>query len=121
MASNIMSVARGVFIVAAIPFTLLAALWLFLEHALPGSPGTDTGPVFALCGGTFIYGSLIALRGQLPLAYLVFVGLVLNIIGAFVWVPALGYRSGSFIGFAGLALAGLWVVSIRAAYLEARH
>ena len=116
-----MSVARVIFIVAAIPFTLLAALWLFLEHALPGSPGTDTGPVFALCGGTFIYGSIFALRGQLPLALLVLVGLVLNVTGAFVWIPALSYRSGSFIGFVGLALAGLWIMSIHEAYREARH
>ena len=113
-----MNSARTAFIIAAIPFTLMAALWMFLEHALPGSPGTDRGWVFALCGGFYIYGSIHCLRGELPLSLFVFFGLILNVIGAIVWIPALGYRSGNGLGYIGASLALFWMKAIYEAYRD---
>ena len=111
-----MTIPRLAFITVAVPFTLMAALWLILDRMLPGSPGTDKGWQFALCGGTFIYGSIFALRGELQLRPFVFIGLILNSIGAVVWVPALSYRSGDFIGYVGVALTALWCQAVYSVY-----
>ena len=113
-----MTSARTAFIIAAIPFTVMAALWLFLDG---GSSRAGSGWVFALCGGTFIYGSIFALRGELPLSSLMLVGLILNIIGAVVWIPAFGYHSGNSLGFIGVGLAAFWAKAIHSAYREESH
>lgn len=113
-----MASARTAFIIAAIPFTLMAALWLFLDG---GSSRAGNGWVFALCGGTFIYGSIFALRGELSLASLVLVGFFLNIIGAVVWMPAFSYHSGNSIGFIGVGLTAFWAKAIHSVYREESH
>ncbi len=104
--------------VAAVPFTLAAALWLFLEHADRSSWASREGPYFAVLGGIYLYGSIFALRGQLSLRQLVALGLVLNVVGAFIWVPALRGRDGWAVGYPGVMLAGLWVVALYQAFRD---
>jgi hypothetical protein len=116
-----MNTARGLFILAAIPFTLLAPFLLFMEQAWRTGRGSSGPTVFALCGGAYIYGSIFALRGQLPLSSLVLVGIILNILGACVWMPAFQFSDGSFIGLIGVGLTISWLIVIVRQYRDERH
>lgn len=76
---------------------------------------------FAFCGGVNIYGSIAALRGQLPLSALILVGLILNAIGAFVWLPSFRFSDGTFIGLVGLGLTLAWLFAVIDEYRNERH
>ena len=67
-ASPAMNSTRSLFIIAAIPFSLLAVLLLFLDKAFRTGGSTGSSMVFVFCGGVYIYGSIYALRGHLPLS-----------------------------------------------------
>ena len=62
--------ARVLFILASIPFCLAAVLLLFLDKAFKSGGSSGGSMVFVLCGGIYIFGSIHALRGQLPLRIL---------------------------------------------------
>jgi hypothetical protein len=116
-----MNTARSFFIVAAIPFSLFAVLLLFLDRSL-GSGGASFSPMsFVLCGGIYIYGSIYALRGDLPLPLLVFAGGILNFIGAFAWVPFFRFSDGALYGLVGLGLAVAWIFAIVEEYRAERR
>ena len=117
----LMNTARSLFILAAIPFTLLASFVLFMEQAPTTGRGSSGSMVFGLCGGAYIYGSIFALRGQLPLSSLVLVGIILNIIGACVWLPAFQFSDGTFIGLIGVGLTLAWLVTIVREYRDDRR
>ena len=110
-----MNLIRALFILAAIPFSLIAGLWLFLDH---GSGRAGGGILFAACGGIFIFGSIFSLRRELPLQLLAFYGSLLCLIGSGAWVPELSKDPGSIIGYAGVILSLLWGIAIIAAYHE---
>ncbi|MDZ4288175.1 MAG: hypothetical protein U0984_09460 [Prosthecobacter sp.] len=117
-----MSFSRLAFIIVAIPFTLLALLLVFLEMGMGRGSGIGAVGVFVLCGGAYIYGSICALNGQLPLSALVWAGLLLNIVGAFAWMPMFGSKSGGqLFGFIGAGLVALWCKAIYDGYRESRH
>lgn len=92
-----------------------------LSRAYGGSGGGTASIVFVFCGGVYIYGSIYALGGHLPLSALVFTGLFLNGIGAFAWVPALRFRDGQIFGLVGIGLTLVWVVTIISEYRAERH
>ena len=116
-----MNSTRSLFIIAAIPFSLLAVLLLFLDKAFRTGGSTASSMVFVFCGGVYIYGSIYALRGHLPLSLLVFCGAMLNLIGAFVWVPSFRFSDGAAIGLAGLGLTLAWIFAIVREYRAERH
>jgi hypothetical protein len=116
-----MNTARSLFIVAAIPFSLIAVLLLFLNKAFGSGGGTSSSMVFVFCGGIYIYGSIYALRGDLPLSLLVFAGAILNFIGAFVWVPSFRFSDGAVYGLMGLGLTLAWITAIIGEYRAERH
>jgi len=118
-----MQAARKAFIITAVPITFLAVLLLVMEKAFAGSPGSSTVPAFCLSGGTYIYGSIFALRGGLPLSLLVLLGIVLNIIGAIAWIPMAGHpsRDGIWVGAVGTWFTALWCMAVYSAYREESH
>lgn len=116
-----MNSARSLFILAAIPFSLLAILLLFMDKAFRTGGSTGNSMVFVFCGGIYIYGSIYALRGHLPLSLLVFAGCLLNLIGAFVWVPMFRFSDGAAFGLIGLGLTLAWIITIFREYRAERH
>lgn len=77
--------------------------------------------VSVFCGGIYVYGSIYALRGHLPLSLLGFTGVMLNLIGAFAWVPLFRSSDGAAIGLAGLELTLAWIMAIFGEYRAERH
>ena len=103
------------------PFSLLALLLMSVSRAFGSSSGGTTSIVFVFCGGIYIYGSIYALRGHLPLSALVVTGLVLNGIGAFAWAPALRFHDGVIFGLVGIGLTLVWMTAIISEYRAERH
>lgn len=111
-----MKLARTAFIIVAVPYTLVLLLWLFLAWMVPDRSDGREGLTFGLCGGGYIYGSLFSFREDMPLGYLIFLGVCLNLIGGIFWLPAFTYPGGSVIGLTGVALYAVWVRAIYCAY-----
>jgi hypothetical protein len=106
-----MRTARRIFIASAIPFSVLSLLILIFGRAEPS----------ILWCSIYIFGSISVLRGHLPLSYLVLSGLVLNLVGAVVWVPALFSRDGGIVSVPGMVLSLTWLFAIVAEFREERR
>jgi hypothetical protein len=115
-----MIIARTLFILIAIPFSLMAGLLLVLAFGFPDGHGSGNVGTLALCGGIFIYGSIFALKGQLPLGLLAITGLFLNGVGAIVWWRSFSFPAERWMGWVGIGLGGLWIVALSDAFLKAR-
>jgi hypothetical protein len=116
-----MNSVRGIFIFVSIPFTLLALFMMIMDLAFASGSSSSGSLVFVLCGGVYIYGSIVALRGNLPLSSLVFVGTILNIIGACAWIPQARFSNGKLLGIIGAGLTLAWISTIIREYRDESH
>ena len=116
-----MNSVRGIFICVSIPFTLLALFLMTIDLAFASGSSSNGSLVFVLCGGVYIYGSIVALRGNLPLSSLVFVAIILNIIGACAWFPQARFLDGKLMGIIGAGLTLAWISTMIREYRYDRH
>ena len=108
-----MTTIRSLFILTAIPFTLLIPLILFADQATRTNSRSSAGLVFfAFCGGIYIYGSIFALRERSSLSTLIASGVVLNLISACYWIPFCFSQELRIVGVIGAGLTFAWFITI---------
>lgn len=116
-----MKTLRIVFIIAAIPFTLLVLLSVLVAQNTSTGSHVPFNGLILFCGSVYVYGSIGVLRHEMPLALLVGIGFVLNVFGACAWASAFDYPGGQVFGGTGVVLALSWIAVIIQQYREERH
>jgi hypothetical protein len=112
---GIQSLGCVLFGVAAIAFGSLSVFLLTWGMAWSlGSRERDSITAFVICGAIYIIGSLICFRVRRSGSAMLLPGIILNAVGAYVWVPGMAYlnRGGWVVVMAGLALMGCWIALI---------
>jgi hypothetical protein len=100
------------FCLAGIPFGLLSAFLLTWGMAWSnGSRDRESIINFVTCGKIYIIGSLICFRIRCSGRAILLLGIILNAIGAYIWVPGMSSLNGGswFFLIPGLALLGCWM------------
>lgn len=67
-----------------------------------------------VCGWTYLIGSMVFFRVRVPYFWMVAAGVLLNAVGAWVWLPGWRYlmQGGWVMGLAGLGLLICWVTLV---------
>jgi hypothetical protein len=117
-----MTTIRLLFIIAAIPYTLLIPLILFVDQATAHNSRSSVGTVFAVfCAGIYIYGSIFTLRERYSLRALIVIGAILNLIATCYWMPFLFYQELRTVGVIGVGLTFAWLIAILGKYRTERQ
>jgi len=103
-------IAKIVFGFASIGLVILSGFILLFSGFL--NPG-EGGDFFLnmLCAGIYTIGSMFVIGGRFGISVMVALGIILNLIGAIYWVPALG-SSEAYFAVIGIVLTSLWVICI---------
>ena len=116
-----MRMIRGLIIVAAILYTLLVPVILFVDKATSHNSRSSGGTVlFALCVGIYLYGSIFFLRERYSLSSLIISGAILNLMLACFWIPFCMSQELRFVGLIGGCLTFLWLTAILGKYRSER-
>ena len=103
-------VTKLAFIVALIGFVILAGVLFMLSGFLNPGEGQDLF-LSMLCGGIYIIGSIIIIGDRFSIPVMVASGIILNLIGAFCWSPAIGSNE-AYFAMIGIVLTSLWVLCV---------
>ena len=112
---DIQSIGCVLFGIATIAFGLVSAFLLTWGIAWAHNSREGGGiATFVTCGAIYMIGSLICFRIRTSGKAMLLPGIILNAIGAYVWVPGMSsLNEGSWVFFIpGLALLGCWIALI---------
>ena len=101
-------IAKIAFGFASIGLIILSGFVLLFSGFLNPGEGRDLF-LSMLCAGIYTIGSAIVIGDRFGIPVMLALGIILNILGAICWVPALG-SSEAYFAVIGIALTSLWVV-----------
>lgn len=102
-------ITKFAFIAALIGFVILSGMLFMFSGFLNPSEGQDLF-LSMLCGGVYIVGSIIVIGDRFSVPVMIVSGIILNLVGAFYWAPALGSNE-AYFAVIGIALTSLWFIS----------
>ncbi len=117
--SDALGLARTFFLLAAILHAIIA-LPLTLVSMGMSRGGDGSVLAFVICGGAYIYGSLMLFRADLPFGSLVWLGWLINLIGAGAWLPDFIIIGGHPMAIFPVFLHGMWAWVLLSQYRDER-
>jgi hypothetical protein len=113
-ANNPKGICITMFVLAGLAFLALSLFLLTFGLGWSNSQKEDHHIVFTVVAGwVYIAGSIFAFSRALPRQLLLPVALILNAIGAYVWLPSRSLAGGSGVMLLlGLMLIGVWIFFI---------
>ena len=112
---DIQSIGCVLFGIATTAFGLVSTFLLTWGMAWAHNSRERSGiATFVTCGAIYMIGSLISFRARTSGKAMLLPGIILNTIGAYVWVPGMSsLNGGSWVFFIpGFALLGCWIALI---------
>jgi len=103
-------VTKLAFIAALIGFVILSGMLFMFSGFLNPGEGQDLF-LSMLCGGVYIVGSIIIIGDRFSIPVMVVSGIILNLMGAFYWTPALGSNE-AYFAVIGIVLTSLWFLCV---------
>jgi hypothetical protein len=103
-------IAKIAFGFASIGLVVLSGFLLLFSGFLNPGEGRDLF-LNMLCAGIYTIGSVIVIGDRFSIPMMLTLGIILNILGAVFWFPALG-SSEAYFAVIGVALTSLWVICI---------
>ncbi|MDB4618235.1 hypothetical protein OAG53_01020 [Akkermansiaceae bacterium] len=101
-------IAKVAFGLASIGLFILSGFVLLFSGVLNPGEGRDLF-MNMLCAGIYTVGSVIVIGERLSIPVMFILGIILNILGAISWVPAIGSSEAHF-AVIGIVLTSLWVI-----------
>lgn len=104
-------ITKVAFVFSLVGYIFLGAVLVMMSGFITTAREGQAIVITMLCGGIYIFGSLFAIGDRLNSAAMAIVGLILNSVGAVVWVPTIGSHEPQFAVF-GILLSLFWLVCI---------
>ena len=112
-------ITKVAFVFALVGYIILGAALVMMSGFINSARESQAIALTMLCGGIYILGSLFAIGDRLNATAMAIAGLILNSVGAVVWVPTIGSSEGQF-AVIGMLLSLLWLVCIVLKYAKTK-
>jgi hypothetical protein len=112
-------ITKVAFVCALLGYVILGAALVMMSGFINNAREGQAIALTMLCGGIYIIGSLFAIGDRMNATAMAAAGVILNILGAAVWVPTIGSNEPQF-AVIGIFLSVLWLVCIILKYAKTK-
>ncbi|MFZ9937017.1 MAG: hypothetical protein ACO3JG_08125 [Luteolibacter sp.] len=112
-------ITKVAFVFALVGYIILGAALVMMSGFINSAREGQAIALTMSCGGIYIIGSLFVIGDKLNATAMAVAGVILNLLGAAVWVPTIGSSEPQF-AVIGVFLSVLWLVCIVLKYAKTK-